>query len=57
MKKAIIAMSGGVDSSASAVLLLEQGYEVAGVTMALYDQGDIGKVTRCLLYTSPSPRD
>ena len=45
-EKILAAMSGGVDSSASAVLLLEQGYEVAGVTMALYDQGDIGKVTR-----------
>ncbi|MDO4175051.1 MAG: tRNA 2-thiouridine(34) synthase MnmA [Eubacteriales bacterium] len=44
--KILAAMSGGVDSSASAVLLLEQGYDVAGVTMALYDQGDIGKTTR-----------
>lgn len=42
-EKILAAMSGGVDSSASAVLLLEQGYDVAGVTMALYDQGDIGK--------------
>lgn len=45
-EKILAAMSGGVDSSASAVLLLEQGYDVAGVTMTLYDQGDIGKVTR-----------
>lgn len=45
-EKILAAMSGGVDSSASAVLLLEQGYDVAGVTMALYDQGDIGKKTR-----------
>lgn len=45
-EKILAAMSGGVDSSACAVLLLEQGYDVAGVTMALYDQGDIGKTTR-----------
>ena len=45
-EKILAAISGGVDSSASAVLLLEQGYDVAGVTMALYDQGDIGKKTR-----------
>lgn len=30
-------MSGGVDSSATAALLVEQGYEVVGLTMQLYD--------------------
>jgi tRNA-specific 2-thiouridylase len=32
-------MSGGVDSSATAALLVEQGYEVIGVTLQLYDHG------------------
>ncbi len=33
----LVAMSGGVDSSVAALLLLEQGYRVVGVTLRLYD--------------------
>ena len=36
MSKAIIAMSGGVDSSVAAALCLEQGHQCAGVTLKLY---------------------
>jgi tRNA-uridine 2-sulfurtransferase len=35
----VVAMSGGVDSSVTAALLVEQGYEVVGITLQLYDQG------------------
>lgn len=40
--KAIIAMSGGVDSSVAAYLIKEQGYECKGVTMKLFANEDIG---------------
>lgn len=41
MKKALIAMSGGVDSSVAAIFMKEQGYEPIGITMKLYDNDDI----------------
>lgn len=37
--RVVVAMSGGVDSSAVAALLAEQGYEVIGITLQLYDHG------------------
>ena len=41
-KKALIAMSGGVDSSVAACLMKQQGYTCMGVTMKLYDNEEIG---------------
>lgn len=39
--KALIAMSGGVDSSVAAYLTAQEGYSCIGGTMLLYDSGDV----------------
>src|SRR5438552_6974276 len=35
----VVAMSGGVDSSVAAGLLVRAGYDIVGVTLQLYDHG------------------
>lgn len=40
--RVVVAMSGGVDSSVAAALLVEQGYEVVGMMMRLWSDPDMG---------------
>ena len=42
MKKALIAMSGGVDSSVAALLMQQKGYECVGATMKLFENEQAG---------------
>lgn len=42
MRRVLVAMSGGVDSSVAAYLLRQQGYDCIGVTMKLYDNDCAG---------------
>lgn len=48
--KVLVAMSGGIDSTVSAILLQEAGYEVVGITMKTWDYANSGgskKETGC----------
>lgn len=39
-QRILLGMSGGTDSSVAAILLLEQGYEVIGITFRFWEQGE-----------------
>ena len=46
--RVVVAMSGGVDSSVTAALLVEAGFDVVGITLQLYDHGAaVGKKGAC----------
>ncbi len=45
--KVIVAMSGGVDSSVAAAMLKNEGYDVTGITLKLYNQSNVKKTKSC----------
>ena len=45
--RVVVAMSGGVDSSVAAALLKEQGYDVVGLMLKLWSDGESGRANRC----------
>ncbi len=53
-ERVLVAMSGGVDSSVAAALLKEQGHDLVGVTLHLWDAEGEQKVGRCC---APEDRD
>ena len=53
-KKALIAMSGGVDSSVAAFLTKDMGYDATGITLKLFDNEDIEHIC---LPTHPEAAD
>lgn len=57
MKKALIAMSGGVDSSVAAYLTKEKGYECIGCMMKLYSNEDAGLIREKTCCTSEDAED
>ena len=54
VKRVLVAMSGGVDSSVAAALLHEAGYDLVGVTLHLWDADGEDQVGRCC---APEDRD
>ena len=40
--KVLVAMSGGIDSTVTALMLNDQGYEVVGITMKTWDYSSSG---------------
>ena len=53
-ERVVVAMSGGVDSSVAAALLKDEGYNVVGVTMHIWDVPDNDNIRSCCGYKAIS---
>ena len=56
-KSAVLAMSGGVDSSVAAYLLKEKGYSVIGITFKVWPRSSCGKQSRKSCCSSDAVND
>ena len=54
--KVVVAMSGGVDSSVVAALMKQDGYDVTGITLKLYDDTKQSKAVSYTHLTLPTKR-
>ena len=53
-KRVLIGMSGGIDSTVAAILLLEQGYELVGATFRTFDPTPIANTQSPISNTQTS---
>ena len=54
-KRVLVGMSGGIDSTATCLMLKEQGYEIVGLTMWVWGRRTCGSSATCRQYGYRTP--